>query len=817
MSCCRHVTVYVYVLILSISNSYYLSPNHLTWDQSSLFCQNWCHSELASIHNKSQNDELINTIQSGHSLFDRNSQSDAVFIGLHDDKTISNFQWIDNTPFTFANKFYTYPWLTLPPQPDSIDNINCVQIRVNNNMGWDDTACSRERRFTCNKCSGKLNKYIILKHQYEYTEANTQCQKQIGTTLATVYSKRDLAELYSLCTLYNKPSDCWITYQNNDAKQFVIMNDKSINYGNLLIQYPSNNNAKQFARINDVSMHTADINTVAHAICNVPSELCVKTSEFIAFNGAIEISDDCDAKLLLSEDNGRCDGIIYNKQYINEDRIVLIDYLFKMSDNGRGGIIIPITSCSAYYIGVSLNENDQMFVQYIEYNGSNTDYNVLPLADKNLQYSFNTTMYHLLSIQIEQIVDTVKFTIVLNNENHFEELVYQHISKIDLYSISVGIWSENSIIYGKSLYISGTPINSVLNSDTLPICMLPANPTKTKDSIQKPYGVFISITFDQILNINDTKCIIDIINHTTHTLIVNYTTIPLNCIDCDHLNIQSQNKHNQTIVNASIFVCTKEQQQQLLTALNTNEYIKTKILNDINQQYGLYISPNSTHLETDIIYMKHISTTNVIVIIDDIDSKSYVEHYYPDNQMNIMLIIIVGTLASTVVITACALLGLNCLKVHYQFKDDQYMNNRRNIEMNIYENNIALASPTVSNISSIKHILTMSNELSESGRNNKCIERKKLRSLFDGNSNVTWAEVMGDVHNDPEVIDESVTEEDIMITEGNIDMQQQERISNIAPYIVDNSTAVNSILLKDLEIIGDDALETLKCPKYAMV
>ncbi len=195
-------SIYVFLLTLSLCTGYYLSPNHLTWDESSLFCQNWCKSELASIHNKSQNDEMINVIKSGYS---GNSQSDAVFIGLHDDETISNFQWIDETPFNFGNKFYEYSWLSLPPQPDSIDNINCVQIRVNNNYGWGDTACSRERRFICNKCSGKLNKYIILKHEYDYTEANIQCEKQIGTTLAYVYSKRDWFELYSLCILYNKP------------------------------------------------------------------------------------------------------------------------------------------------------------------------------------------------------------------------------------------------------------------------------------------------------------------------------------------------------------------------------------------------------------------------------------------------------------------------------------------------------------------------------------------------------------------------------------------------------------------------------------
>ncbi len=125
------------------------------------------------------------------------------------------------------------------------------------------------------------------------------------------------------------------------------------------------------------------------------------------------------------------------------------------------------------------------------------------------------------------------------------------------------------------------------------------------ESIQKPYGIFISITVDYQLNMTDTTYMIQIIKDIIHTLILNHTTIPSNCIDSDHLNIASQNKHNQTIVNASIFVCNKQQQQQLITALNTNKYTKTQIINDINQQYGLYITENSTHLETDTIYIHY--------------------------------------------------------------------------------------------------------------------------------------------------------------------------------------------------------------------
>ncbi len=153
----------------------------------------------------------------------------------------------------------------------------------------------------------------------------------------------------------------------------------------------------------------------------------------------------------------------------------------------------------------------------------------------------------------------------------------------------------------------------------------------------------------------------------------------------------------------------------------------------INQHYGLYITENSTHLETDTIYIEPIFTTDTIVLIDDIDSRSrsYVESY---DTMNLVLIIIVGGLATTLIITACALLGLNCIKIHLQFKDEQYDINRRNIELNICDNNISFASPvpTMSHISSIIH-----EQLNGPGTNQQrhkkvvCIERERLRSLYN--------------------------------------------------------------------------------------
>ncbi len=101
--------------------------------------------------------------------------------------------------------------------------------------------------------------------------------------------------------------------------------------------------------------------------------------------------------------------------------------------------------------------------------------------------------------------------------------------------------------------------------------------------------------------------------------------------------------------------------------------------------------------------------------------------------------------------------------------------------MNIYETSNVIASPIMSNISTI--IAECNGETSQHVLS---VPRKKLRSLYSQTSNgVTWEHVMGDVnvvqHSDDEVLNESF-EEEAMITGGNISLQTDEIRSSYNLY-----------------------------------
>ena len=46
-------------------------------------------------------------------------------------------------------------------------------------------------RFICNSCVGKLNKYILIKQYKSQTEAETFCEQNLGTSLASIHSQYD--------------------------------------------------------------------------------------------------------------------------------------------------------------------------------------------------------------------------------------------------------------------------------------------------------------------------------------------------------------------------------------------------------------------------------------------------------------------------------------------------------------------------------------------------------------------------------------------------------------------------------------------------
>eukprot|EP01084_Bolivina_argentea_P194828 334367_1 len=131
----------------SITSSYILNENNLTFYDSEASCLFKYSTHLASIHNNIQNTEAINTSSAAASN---------VWIGLADDINEGNFYWTDDTEWEYGTNISggIYPWYL--SQPDNFNNSqHCTEI---DSIHWNDIHCSNKQYSLCNY---PQNNYII--------------------------------------------------------------------------------------------------------------------------------------------------------------------------------------------------------------------------------------------------------------------------------------------------------------------------------------------------------------------------------------------------------------------------------------------------------------------------------------------------------------------------------------------------------------------------------------------------------------------------------------------------------------------------------
>eukprot|EP01084_Bolivina_argentea_P148204 259149_1 len=158
--CCFLLSISI---IIVISNSeYYLRTELLIWKDHEALCSFYYGSNLASIHNNSQN-EMAKT------LCPASTESNC-WIGLNDRKIQMQFNWTDETKFDFGINIngQMYPWGT-PNQPDNYQGQQDCCI-IDNDFLWRDTECSKYLYSLCNA------PYFdrIIYDKYNYPRAVTQ-------------------------------------------------------------------------------------------------------------------------------------------------------------------------------------------------------------------------------------------------------------------------------------------------------------------------------------------------------------------------------------------------------------------------------------------------------------------------------------------------------------------------------------------------------------------------------------------------------------------------------------------------------------------
>eukprot|EP01084_Bolivina_argentea_P265807 450680_1 len=331
--------------LLNIVKCYFLSSNRVTWEGANIFCSKHCKSTLAIIN--SSNDLETVKIQLYLDPLINTGSNKNVWIGIqykynNESLYVSNYNHSYNYPSKQSNKSDTY----------------CVQLSSNHGYKWINSDCNIHSRFVCNSCNSIVNKYIGIDHSESWINAEQYCKRIYNTHLASLHSDNDLQDtliiVESLSYIFQ-----WGSYHIglndinkegsfvwSDSSTFDFANDTSggiypwITFG----EYPGepNNGQHVFGSQGDDDCVVLNwgtyggnglYDTVCSTqykpfICNMPSELCYINlwNILINTNNNMIYNDTCD--LSFNSNHDQFEAILYDKQWINSNNILVIEYMF---------------------------------------------------------------------------------------------------------------------------------------------------------------------------------------------------------------------------------------------------------------------------------------------------------------------------------------------------------------------------------------------------------------------------------------------------------------------------------------------------------
>uniref|UniRef100_A0A673N4G8 C-type lectin domain-containing protein n=1 Tax=Sinocyclocheilus rhinocerous TaxID=307959 RepID=A0A673N4G8_9TELE len=114
--------------ILKGCSFFFQSVNWITAERNCLGLD----ANLASVHNKLENDLLLSLLPSSSTL---------CWLGVHDGEQEGQWMWSDGTPYD-----YTY-WCSYEPNNRNVEN--CGEVNFSSNRCWNDIACSTSMGYIC--------------------------------------------------------------------------------------------------------------------------------------------------------------------------------------------------------------------------------------------------------------------------------------------------------------------------------------------------------------------------------------------------------------------------------------------------------------------------------------------------------------------------------------------------------------------------------------------------------------------------------------------------------------------------------------------
>eukprot|EP01084_Bolivina_argentea_P227535 384279_1 len=194
-----------------LPSNYKLFLESKNWLDAELFCKNYCNSHLASLHNQTDENNAIEIIMNDSILNNSVIFTKDIWIGLYFDTNQSNYIWTDQTEFA-----YKYDKLN--------GTTDYVQMSCNNQQQQDrcpwytiSKALETEQMFLCNDCAWNiLTKYIFMGTDKDEPnlqgtgKANTLCNDELSTTLASIHSDIDMNEVSYLSKISKVTDGVWI-------------------------------------------------------------------------------------------------------------------------------------------------------------------------------------------------------------------------------------------------------------------------------------------------------------------------------------------------------------------------------------------------------------------------------------------------------------------------------------------------------------------------------------------------------------------------------------------------------------------------------
>jgi len=501
------LSLYSSQLTSSVSNAYYISPNKLSWNDANAYCHDICDSELASIHSIAQHQFI--SLQDALAI-DTNYGDNNFWIGLSTTTVLNT---------TFSD--YTYQWIDASPvdyTPESllssnIDNstTTCIAIDISSSSAqWIHANCSEHRRFVCNTCDSRINRFVLINQHLRYNDAQRFCEENVShSSLASVHND---AEFLQSKTLVRYDSS-WHTFiglndlHSNDShsildgggvRNFTWTDGTSYDYGVLPTKYygeapwkPEEPSNPPFGGEQCIAMYTErcwwnDVSCVGENaaqytfLCNMPSEICYPQNWFIPTDSSWKIAG-CDASGDADDD---AEHVMLNtKQFVNSNGKLVVEYTFAVmavSNGGGDGVVGERAH------GVRIYDGDECDFYYFVYVSENwtislgTQQHMLMQLQLN-ESAFQFGVYYRLRLTIK---NRTMFTVEINDVTYIHQLQDASVTHVNnnRYDLSgyIGLHAHQIAVRVKSLYISGASIPASSLSDvgisSVPSC-LTANPT----------------------------------------------------------------------------------------------------------------------------------------------------------------------------------------------------------------------------------------------------------------------------------------------------------------------------------------------------